>query len=164
MMLLRVAGIAAVAIAVYVVGASHVPVHEKLNLLDIVPGAVVTQGFGCTLLDLEPFDPVCPSRHKHTGIDLAAPTGTSVRAAAPGTAHVGFDPRGAGLYVVVIVDRHVRALYCHLSAALVANGEQVSTGSVIGQVGATGLSTGPHVHFEIQVDGRAVDPIAWLSS
>lgn len=164
MMLLRIAGLAAVAAAVYVVGASRVPVHEKLGLLDIVPDAVVTQPFGCTPLDLEPFDPVCPSHHKHTGIDLAAPTGTSVRAAVAGTARVGFDVRGAGLYVLVNVDGHVRILYCHLSAALVANGEQVSTGLVIGQVGATGLATGPHLHFEIQVDGRAVDPITWLSS
>jgi murein DD-endopeptidase MepM/ murein hydrolase activator NlpD len=163
-MVLRIGALVAAAALVYVIGASRVPGHEKLGLLDIVPGAVVTQAFGCTLLDLEPFDPMCPSHHKHTGIDLGAPTGTPVLAATAGTAHVGYDPRGAGLYVVVTFDRHVRMLYCHLSAALVANGERVGAGFVIGQVGATGLATGPHLHFEIQVDRRAVDPIAWLTS
>ena len=69
----------------------------------------------------------------------------------------------AGLYLTVEVDRHVRALYCHLSAAMVADAGQVVTGEVIGKVGATGLATGAHLHFEVQVDGRAVDPVAWLS-
>jgi murein DD-endopeptidase MepM/ murein hydrolase activator NlpD len=122
----------------------------------------MTQPFGCTKLQLEPFDPYCPSRHFHTGVDLGAPRGTPVHAAAGGTATVGFDPGGAGLYVAVALDSHVRVLYCHLSAALVADSAQVVVGEVIGQVGATGLATGPHLHFEVQVDGRAVDPVAWL--
>lgn len=160
---LRVAGICAAVASIWIVGASRVPSHEKLALTAIVPGAVMTQPFGCSNLILEPFDPYCPSRHVHTGVDLAAREGTAVRAAAGGTVSVGFDPGGAGLYVVVAVDRHVRALYCHLSAALVANAERVATGEVIGQVGVTGVATGAHLHFEVQVDGRAVDPVAWLA-
>jgi murein DD-endopeptidase MepM/ murein hydrolase activator NlpD len=161
---LRVAGICGAAALIWVVGASQVPSHEKLVLSAIVPGAVMTQPFGCSKLILEPFDPYCPSRHIHTGVDLAAPVGTAVRAAAGGTVSVGFDPGGAGLFVVVVVDRHVRALYCHLSAAVVGDAQQVVTGEVIGKVGATGLATGAHLHFEVQVDGRAVDPIVWLAS
>lgn len=163
MTLMRVAGISAVAAVIWVAGASQAPSHEKLALRAIVPGAVATQPFGCSNLVLEPFDPYCPSRHIHTGVDLAAPKGTAVRAAAGGTAGVGFDPAGAGLYVSVI-DGHVRVLYCHLSAALVSPGDRVFTGQLVGRVGSTGLSTGAHLHFEIQVDGRAVDPVSWLGS
>jgi murein DD-endopeptidase MepM/ murein hydrolase activator NlpD len=161
---LRVAGVCVAAALIWIVGASQVPAHEKLALMAIVPGAAMTQPFGCSNLLLEPFDPICPSRHIHTGVDLAALQGTAVRAAAGGTVSVGFDAGGAGLYVAVAVDRHVRVLYCHLSAAVVADAAQVVTGEVIGQVGASGLATGPHLHFEVQVDGRAVDPVAWLAS
>lgn len=149
---------------IWIVGASRVPSHEKLALNDIVPGAVMTQPFGCSSLTLEPFDPHCPSHHIHTGVDLAAPQGTPVRAAAAGIVSVGFDPGGCGLYVSEVVDRHTRALYCHLSAAVVADSQPVGTGDVIGEVGASGLATGPHLHFEVQEDGRAVDPVLWLVS
>lgn len=160
---LRVAGICAAVALIWIAGASQVPSHEKLALAAIVPGAIMTQPFGCTNLRLEPFDPYCPSHHVHTGVDLAAPRGTAVHAAAGGIATVGYDPGGAGLYVAVALDRNVRVLYCHLSAALVADAAQVVTGEVIGEVGATGLATGPHLHFEVQVNGRAVDPVAWLA-
>jgi murein DD-endopeptidase MepM/ murein hydrolase activator NlpD len=163
MTFIRAAGICAAAAMIWVTGASQAPSHEKLALGAIVPGAVMTQPFGCSNLVLEPFDPYCPSRHIHTGVDLAAPTGTAVRAAAGGTAGVAFDPGGCGLFVYVI-DGHVRVLYCHLSAALVSPGDQVVTGQLVGRVGSTGLSTGAHLHFEVQVDGRAVDPVLWLAS
>jgi murein DD-endopeptidase MepM/ murein hydrolase activator NlpD len=162
--MLRVAGICAAAALVWLTGASGVPSHDKLALPRIVPGAIMTQPFGCSSLLLEPFDPYCPTRHIHTGIDLAAPTGTPVRAAAGGGATVGYDPGGAGLYVAVTVGGHIRALYCHLSTAVVVNGERVVAGQMIGRVGSTGLSTGAHLHFEVQVDGRAVDPVSWLAS
>ena len=162
--MLRIAGIGAAALLIWIAGASRVPSHERLTLAAIVPGALMTQPFGCSSLLLEPFDPQCPSRHKHTGVDLAAPEGTAVRAAAEGTATVGFDKGGAGLYVAVAVDGHVRVLYCHLSVAVVADAKKVVVGETVGQVGSTGLATGPHLHFEVQVDGRAVDPVIWLAS
>jgi murein DD-endopeptidase MepM/ murein hydrolase activator NlpD len=162
--MLRVAGICAAVALIWLVGASRVPAHEKLTLTALVHGAVMTQPFGCSSLTLEPFDPYCPTRHIHTGIDLAAPKGTPVKAAAAGTASVGFDSGGAGLYVVVAIDPHVRVLYCHLSAVSVSPGQPVLAGQSIGSVGSTGLSTGAHLHFEVQVDGRAVDPVPWLDS
>ncbi len=58
----------------------------------------------------------------------------------------------------------MRVLYCHLSIVQVVAGESVMPGEVIGEVGATGLATGPHLHFEVQVDGWAVDPVTWLAS
>ena len=160
----RVVAIVAGAALVWVALASEVPSHERLPIAAVVVGAVVSQPFGCTALELEPFDPFCPGRHVHTGIDLAAPVGTEVHSATPGTARTGFDPNGAGNFVVVIVDAHTRIYYCHLAQFRVRSREIVSPDRVIGLVGATGLATGPHVHFEIQVDGTSVDPVAWLAS
>jgi murein DD-endopeptidase MepM/ murein hydrolase activator NlpD len=162
--ILRILAIVAGAGVVWTVVASQVPHHERLPIAGVVVGAVVSQPFGCTALALEPFDPFCPGRHIHTGIDLAAPIGRDVHSATAGTAHIGTDSNGAGNYVIVDVNAHTRVFYCHLSEFRVRSGDAVNPGQVVGLVGATGLATGPHVHFEVQVDGSAVDPVAWLAS
>ncbi len=163
-LIVRVAAVCGAALLIWIVAGSRVQNQERLPLSAIVPGAALTQPFGCTSFELEPFDPFCPGLHVHTGVDLAAPEGTAVHAATGGAAQVGYDPQGAGLYVAVAADQHVRVLYCHLSAAVVMEGEAVTAGQVIGAVGATGLATGAHLHFEVQVDGRSVDPALWLRS
>jgi murein DD-endopeptidase MepM/ murein hydrolase activator NlpD len=164
MALMRAAALCGLAGLVWVVVASQVPSHVRLPLAGVVAGAVITQPFGCTSFELEPYDPFCPGRHVHTGVDLAAPMGVPVHSATAGTARVGFDPSGAGQYVVITFDAHVRIFYCHLSEFRVRSDEPVSPGQVIGLVGATGMATGPHVHFEVQVDRTSVDPVAWLAS
>jgi murein DD-endopeptidase MepM/ murein hydrolase activator NlpD len=161
---LRVAAIGLAAAMVWMLAGARVAGEQRLPLTSIVPGAVETLPFGCTSLALEPFDPLCPGFHIHTGVDLAAPEGTIVHAASAGIARVGFDPGGAGIYVAVAVGEHVRVLYCHLSRVQVVGGDSVTPGQVIGEVGATGLATGAHLHFEVQVDGRAIDPVNWLAS
>jgi len=161
---LRVLAMVVAAVLVWMLAAAKVASEQRLPLASIVPGAVETLPFGCTSLALEPFDPLCPGFHIHTGVDLAAPTGSAVHAASAGIAHAGFDPGGAGIFVAVAVGEHVRLLYCHLSQVQVVAGEAVTRGEVIGEVGATGLATGAHLHFEVQVDGRAVDPVSWLAS
>ena len=163
-MLIRIAAIGMSALLVWTVAGSRVASQQRLPLHAIVPGAIETLPFGCTSFALEPFDPFCPGLHIHTGVDLAAPTGTPAMAAAAGIAYAGFDPGRAGIYVAVSVDPHVRLLYCHLWRVHVAPGQLVTPGQVIGEVGATGMATGAHLHFEVQVDGRAVDPAAWLAS
>jgi murein DD-endopeptidase MepM/ murein hydrolase activator NlpD len=147
---------------VWVVTAAQIPRHVRLPLAAVVAGAKISQPFGCTSLDLEPYEPECPGHHLHTGIDLAASMGTPVHSATAGIARVGFDPDGAGNFVVVIVDPHLRLLYCHLSAVHVRSGHMVSVGEVIGALGSSGLSTGSHLHFEIQRDGTSIDPAAFL--
>ncbi len=164
MAMLRVVAIGLAALLVWTVAGSRVASQQRLPLGSIVPGSVETLPFGCTFFTLEPFDPFCPGLHIHTGIDLAAPAGSAVHAAAAGVAHAGFDPGGAGIYVVEVVDQHVRLLYCHLWRVQVAAGESVMPGEVVGEVGATGLATGAHLHFEVQVDGRPIDPASWLGS
>ncbi len=156
--LLRISAVGVAAVLVWTLAAGRVAGEQRLPLTSIVPGAIETLPFGCTSLALEPFDPLCPGFHIHTGVDLAAPPGTAVHAASAGIAYVGFDPGGAGIFVAVAVGQHVRVLYCHLLRVQVVAGDPVTPGQVIGEVGATGLATGAHLHFEVQVDG------CWLAS
>jgi murein DD-endopeptidase MepM/ murein hydrolase activator NlpD len=162
--MIRVLLIGCLGVVTWLVAATQVPSHVRLPVEGVVVGAVVTQPFGCTDVNLEPYDPTCRTLHFHTGIDLAAPEGTAVYSATEGTARTGYDPMGAGNFVSVSVDTHVRVIYCHLSAFRVASGQQVSPGEVIGLVGATGLATGPHVHLQIDIDGVPVDPASFLGS
>ncbi|HEV8596357.1 MAG TPA: M23 family metallopeptidase [Candidatus Dormibacteraeota bacterium] len=161
---MRVLAWAAGGLALLLIATTQVPSHVRLPVSAVVPGARVTQPFGCTTFELEPFDPRCPTRHLHTGIDLAAALGSDVFSATAGTAFVGYDPDGAGKFVKVVVDAHVRILYGHLSAFRVGQGDAVSPGQLIGLVGATGLATGPHVHLQVNVDRFPVDPAWFLAS
>ena len=133
-----------------------------LALPEIVPGAVLTQPFGCTALALEPINLSCPTRHFHSGVDLAAPEGTPVHAAAAGVVHVVLGP-GFGLHLVLTHDSRTQTLYGHLSAVLVKEGYNAGRGELIALVGSTGLSTGPHLHFEVRAEGTPVDPREWLT-
>ncbi len=100
--------------------------------------------------------------HFHAGVDLAAPMGTPVHAARDGTVvKAGW---GGSYGNVVFLDHGdgTQTRYAHLSRIDVRVGETVRQGDVLGLVGSTGASTGPHVHFELRFDGRAVDPLAYL--
>ncbi|RKS69346.1 murein DD-endopeptidase MepM/ murein hydrolase activator NlpD [Motilibacter peucedani] len=101
--------------------------------------------------------------HGHTGQDFAAPTGTPVKAAGAG---VVVSTERAGAYGNRIVLHHsdgTETWYCHLSAFQVEPGDAVEAGQVIGRVGSTGNTTGPHLHFEVRPGGGdAIDPMPWL--
>lgn len=161
---LRPIAIALCVAAAWTAGLAGVPDQTGLRVDLVVPGAIVSQPFGCTKLALEPFSEWCPSHHFHSGIDLAAPQGTKVFSATAGTASAGYDGSGAGNFIAIQVDARTRILYCHLSSFRVKPGQHVEPGQLIGTLGATGLATGPHVHFEIDVAGTPVDPIAWLAA
>jgi murein DD-endopeptidase MepM/ murein hydrolase activator NlpD len=124
-----------------------------------VKGASISQGFGCTLVSIEPYDPSCPSRHFHSGIDLAAASGTAIYAAAAGKVQVFVSATGFGLHVIIDHGNGLHSLYGHMSTVSVKDGSYVSSGDVIGTVGSTGNSTGPHLHFEIDRDGIPENPI-----
>jgi murein DD-endopeptidase MepM/ murein hydrolase activator NlpD len=123
---------------------------------------IETQAYGCTPFALEPVASWCPSGHFHSGIDMAAPAGRTVRAAAAGRARVAWNPGGYGLYVILDHGGGVSTLYAHLEATSLLDGDTVAAGGEVGRVGSTGLSTGPHLHFEVRRDGRPVDPSPWL--
>ena len=96
----------------------------------------------------------------HAGLDFPVPSGTAVLAPRSGTvARVGYDPAGWGRYVVLDHGYGVRTLFAHLRSARVRQGGATRQGAVIGRVGSTGASTGPHLHFEVFSRGANVDPL-----
>ncbi|MBD7956384.1 M23 family metallopeptidase [Microbacterium sp. Sa4CUA7] len=106
----------------------------------------------------------------HKGFDMMTGTGTPIFAAASGVVRTSTD--GGGSYgAVVMIDsvvggQQVSATYAHMSygTRVVSAGQTVQAGQLIGQVGQTGRATAPHLHFEVQVNGTYVDPLAWLNA
>ena len=96
----------------------------------------------------------------HTGVDLRASSGTKIYAANSGTVTTAAYSTAYGYYVVINHGGGVATLYAHMSKMAVSRGQKVSQGAVIGYVGSTGYSTGPHLHFEIIKNGNYVDPIS----
>jgi murein DD-endopeptidase MepM/ murein hydrolase activator NlpD len=115
-----------------------------------------TSGFGTR------SDPFTRGMAMHTGIDFRAPSGTPVRASASGkvieSGHVG----GYGNMVEIDHGNGITTRYAHLSVLDVDVGEAVQKGAIIGRVGSTGRSTGPHLHYETRIDGDATDPLRFL--
>ena len=138
------------------------------KLLVPIPHATVTQWFGPTSFAFEGSYAGYP--HFHTGIDLAVPLGTPVFAAADGVVQMAgpmTDASGAlvgyGNYIIIQHDAGLKTLYGHLLAIGVTQGQAVKRGQLIGLVGTTGNSTGPHTHFEVRVDDSPIDPMQFLT-
>jgi murein DD-endopeptidase MepM/ murein hydrolase activator NlpD len=112
------------------------------------------------------FDPYYRVWQLHAGIDIGAPTGTEIVAAAAGRVTQAGPSGGYGNYTCIDhgqIDGHrLSTCYGHQQKIMVSPGQQVSAGQVIGLVGSTGASTGPHLHFEVRLGGRPVDPRPWL--
>ena len=99
----------------------------------------------------------------HNGIDLGAASGADILSAGPGTVtYVGWYGTG-GNAVIVSHGNGVRTIYMHMSAQAATVGQQVSAGDLIGYVGSTGYSTGPHLHFQIEINGTPVNPRNYFS-
>jgi murein DD-endopeptidase MepM/ murein hydrolase activator NlpD len=102
----------------------------------------------------------------HTGLDFAAPTGTLIKAIHSGTITEAGWAGAYGYRTILTLDDGTELWFCHQSSINVSVGQKVSTGEVIGRVGATGNVTGPHVHLEVHPNGQAtaIDPMTWLRS
>lgn len=98
----------------------------------------------------------------HEGLDIAVPTGTPVAAAAPGVVLSAGWAGGYGNLVVIDHGGGVATAYAHNSSVSVSAGQRIARGAIVALAGSTGRSTGPHVHFEVRVNGVATDPIAYL--
>lgn len=105
------------------------------------------------------FHPVLRVRRPHLGTDFGAPTGTPVRAVADGVVTAAGSHGGHGNYVELDHEGPYATSYSHLSAILVKRGQKVKQGDLIGRVGATGLATGPHLHYQFMVNGQHRDPM-----
>jgi murein DD-endopeptidase MepM/ murein hydrolase activator NlpD len=130
---------------------TEVPVRKPVN------GEIeLSSGFGMRV------DPFIRAPAMHTGLDMRGDTGDAVRVTANGTVTIAGTNGGYGKMVEVEHTNGLATRYGHLSAIEVKVGERVRIGQVIGRIGSTGRSTGPHLHYETRVDGEAVDPQKYL--
>ena len=102
--------------------------------------------------------PVLRKRARHNGIDLAAPSGTPIYATADGIVERANYFGSYGNYIQIGHGNAIETRFAHLSRIVVKDGAQVRKGDLIGFVGSTGRSTGPHLHYEVRIDGNPVDP------
>lgn len=121
--------------------------------------AAFTSGFGVR------SDPFGGGAARHMGIDLAGPLGTPIYATADGTVtEAAYNSGGYGNLVKLDHGRGIETRYGHLSTFGVQPGQRVKRGDLIGRMGSTGRSTGSHLHYEVRIDGRAVNPIPFMRS
>ena len=133
----------------------------KYRFIWPAPQSQVSQGFGPSTFPFEP--PYGAYPHFHTGIDMVEPFGSPIYAADDGiVALVGNTSTGYGTYVVIAHSGGLDTLYGHLSAALVKVGQLVNQGQPVGLEGSTGNSTGAHLHFELRINQKPVDPAPYL--
>jgi murein DD-endopeptidase MepM/ murein hydrolase activator NlpD len=104
-----------------------------------------------------------PSGNFHSGIDLRSPMGTPVKAAADGVVRISKMFRLHGGTIGIDHGQGVSTLYIHLSAVTAPEGKRVRRGEIVGLVGSTGFSTGPHLHWAVYVHGDPVNPVQWLA-
>jgi murein DD-endopeptidase MepM/ murein hydrolase activator NlpD len=119
-------------------------------------GGRITSNFGTRT------HPVFKTKTTHTGIDISAPKGTAVKAANAGETLFTGWLRGYGQVIIIDHGANLTTVYAHLSKIETSEGAKVSRGQTIGRVGATGIATGNHLHFEVRVKGEAVNPMKYL--
>lgn len=111
----------------------------------------------------ERIHPVTGEDSFHTGIDIAAEAGTPAKAAAEGTVTISGNDSANGNHVVIEHSGGFSTTYAHLESICKEVGDSVHSGEKIGTIGSTGLSTGPHLHFELKINGKAQDPTKHIS-
>jgi murein DD-endopeptidase MepM/ murein hydrolase activator NlpD len=114
-------------------------------------------GFG------ERQDPFSGEGAYHTGVDISAPIGTPVQASADGRVHFAGFFAGYGRLVIIDHGNHYETYYAHLSRISVAEGQEVRHGELLGNVGMSGRSTGPHLHYEVRIGNSPVNPYRFLN-
>jgi murein DD-endopeptidase MepM/ murein hydrolase activator NlpD len=134
---------------------------DRLKVLASTPSLAPVSGFFSDGFGWR-RDPIDGSREFHKGVDIVAPNGTPVRAAADGLVTAAGRMAGYGTMIHLAHGYGLGTRYGHLSRVLVTPGQRVKRGDVIGLVGSTGRSTGPHLHYEVFRTGNQVDPRKYL--
>jgi len=134
-------------------GAIAIPSEKPVRL------AAFTSGYGVR------SDPFKGGAAMHAGIDLSGPLGTPIYATADGVVmNAGWNSGGYGNLIKIDHGRGIETRYGHLSSIGIQPGQKVTRGQLIGRMGSTGRSTGSHLHYEVRIDGRAVNPIPFMKS
>jgi murein DD-endopeptidase MepM/ murein hydrolase activator NlpD len=134
-------------------GAIAVPSEKPVKM------AAFTSGYGMR------SDPFQGRAAMHAGIDLSGPIGTPIYATADGVVTTaGYNSGGYGNLIKIDHGKGIETRYGHLSSMSVREGARVRRGEMIGRMGSTGRSTGSHLHYEVRIDGRAVNPIPFMKS
>lgn len=131
------------------------------NYVDSLPTLLPARGIISSNYGMR-IHPTTKKNAQHNGIDIAADTGDPILAAASGIVTSSGYMSGYGYAVIIDHQNGFKTLYGHASKLLVEKGEKVKKGQVIAKVGSTGRSTGPHLHFELQVNNKAVDPTKYM--
>jgi len=130
---------------------SYIPLRRPLT-----DDAEITSGFGGRI------DPFNGQMAMHTGIDFGLEYGAPVRPTASGTVIAAETNGGYGKMVDVDHGNGLVTRYGHLSAILVKEGDKVTSSSIIGRLGSTGRSTGPHLHYEVRINDEPVNPLRFI--
>ncbi len=135
---------------------------EQRELLSCTPSIWPTRGYLTSTFGYR-RDPFTGKRAFHWGIDISSSIGQKVWATAKGiVVKTGYKPRGLGRFILIDHGFGFATVYGHLSKILVKPGKRVKRGDVIGLMGSTGRSTGPHLHYEVRVYGKAVNPMLYI--
>jgi murein DD-endopeptidase MepM/ murein hydrolase activator NlpD len=130
--------------------------------MSATPSIMPTTGWLSSEFSRARFHPILHLARPHEGIDLAAPYGTPVVAPAAGRVMRISHQTGYGLVLEIEHGNGIETKYAHLSKVVVQEGQQVTRGQPIAAVGNSGLSTGPHLHYEVHVNGKVVDPLTYV--
>lgn len=131
--------------------------EDNSNITFIMPiDGVITSPFG------ERIHPVFNTSKMHTGMDIAAEIGTPIKSSTRGTVKEVGEDEYNGKFVRITIDKY-EMVYAHCFKTLVKQGQKVSQGDIIAEVGDTGIVSGPHLHFEVQEDGQSVNPLDMLN-
>ena len=127
-----------------------------------IPSRIPVEGFHMSSDFGMRVHPVLGGRRMHKGVDLPAPVGTPIHATADGIVSRADWFSSYGLYVSLEHGGNIETRYGHMSRLNVAAGQEVHKGDIIGYVGTTGRSTGPHLHYEVRIAGEAVNPVPYM--
>lgn len=134
----------------------------KHDRLESTPSIIPTTGYITSAFTRNRMHPILHRARPHQGVDITAPQGTAIQAAAKGRVRFAGRDGDYGLSIEVDHGHGVVTRYAHASKILVKRGQQVTRGEVIGAVGSTGLAVGPHLHYEVLVNGKATNPRNWF--
>lgn len=135
--------------------------RDKLRYLSSMPNTMPVNGWITSDFGIR-HSPTSRMLKMHYGLDIGSPTGTSIFAPADGTVLMADYSGGYGREVILDHGYGVTTVYAHSSEIFVKEGQKVKKGDVIAAVGSTGSSTGPHLHYEVHVDGIPTNPLAYI--